>query len=949
MQVDKTRKKNAGRIVPTDATNRLPQQKPVKDSKPAAPPSGNAVFEYTERIERVFTQKERDVYSLVNWSRRSLKMVDHGKGKVVFEADDLEFPSSWSENACKISASKYFKKSSKCTETSLRQVIDRIVDTIAAEGGKAGYFTDTDEQETFRAELKFIMLDQRACFNSPVLFNVGVPGERPQASACFINSVKDDMADISRLIVNEGQIFKWGSGSGVNYSTLRSEGEALSTGGTASGPLSFMKVLDANAGAIKSGCKSRRAAKMCVLNADHPDVERFIDCKVLEEKKARALIEAGYDGSIAGEAYSTVAYQNANNSVRVTDEFMKAVEQDGKWELKEVVGGKVVRQVEARKMFRRMAEAAWITGDPGIQFDTTTNDWHTCPNSGRISSSNPCSEYVFLDDSACNLSSINLLKYVDEGGLRTGEFAHTVRVMITAQEILCGFAEYPTPEITRNSLDFRPLGLGYTNLGALLMTHGLAYDSDAGRQVAGAITALMHGLANESSGWLAKRVGPFAGYKVNEQPMSRVLDKHRAALTTIAPREDRQVPPLYREAFRQAEASWERLCCRKLYDQGYRNAQVTLLAPTGTISFFMDAVTTGVEPELSLIKYKNLVDGSVLTIVNPLVRRSLEYMGIEPEVVERAERHIEEHGNLEEFGELTDEQKKVFATSLGQPGKLTTLPPEAHVRMMAATQPFLSGAISKTVNMSGDSTVEDIEKVYFDAWKMGLKSIAIYRDGCKHSQPLEGKGAKKDSPTEVAIVPRRKRLPTTRQAITHKFDIAGHEGYVTAGTYEDGTLGEIFILMHKEGSILSGLLDAFGIVASIALQYGAPLEVLVDKMTHMRFEPYGMTKNKQIPIAKSLVDYLFRWLATEFMDEQKQESLGIKNIRGSQSTVETGQQPGGPAGERKGGGAAGGQSGGKPVFDLMGDAPSCDNCGVMMERRGSCYVCPSCGDTTGCS
>jgi ribonucleoside-diphosphate reductase alpha chain len=939
MKADKTEKKATRRASSTEASNRLPQDVTNGGSQTDKLPTGDGIYEYPERIERVYTEKGRDVYSLVNWSRRSLKMVDHGKDRVVFEADDLEFPSSWSENACKITASKYFKKSSKYTEISLRQVIDRVVDTIAAEGGKAGYFAGPEEQETFRAELKFIMLDQRACFNSPVLFNVGVPGERPQASACFINSVKDDMTDISRLIVNEGQIFKWGSGSGVNYSTLRSEGETLSTGGTASGPLSFMKVLDANAGAIKSGGKSRRAAKMCVLNADHPDVERFIDCKVVEEKKARVLIEAGYDGSIAGEAYSTVTYQNANNSVRVSDEFMTAEEQDGKWELKEVVGGKVVREVEARKVFRRMAEAAWITGDPGIQFDTTTNNWHTCPNSGRINSSNPCSEYVFLDDSACNLSSINLLKYVDEGGLRVEEFAHTVRVMITAQEILCGFAVYPTPEITRNSLDFRPLGLGYTNLGALLMTHGLAYDSDSGRQVAGAITALMHGLASESSGWLAKRVGPFAGYKANEKPMNRVLDKHRAALSAVAPGQEDAPSPLYAEAYRQAEASWDRICCQKRYDQGYRNAQVTLLAPTGTISFFMDAVTTGVEPELCLIKYKNLVDGSVMTIVNPLVRRSLEYMKVMPDVIERAESYIEEHGNLEEFGELSDEHKKIFATSLGQPGRLTTLPPEAHVRMMAATQPFLSGAISKTVNMPSDSTVEDIEKIYSDAWKLGLKSIAIYRDGCKHSQPLEGKGAKKDSPTEVAIVPKRKRLPTSRKAVTHKFDIAGHEGYVTAGMYKDGTLGEIFILMHKEGSILSGLLDSLGIVTSIALQYGAPLEVLVDKMTHMRFEPSGMTKNKQIPIAKSLVDYLFRWLATEFMDEEKQESLGIKNIKKLQSTMEAIEELNRPA-------AKGGD---KPAFDLMGDAPSCDNCGVIMERRGSCYTCPSCGDTTGCS
>ena len=942
MLIEETGKRTGGAMEDYRGGNRLGKIR--QEKKPVEGNEGRQVtYRFSFNMERVFTEPDRDVYSLVSWSKHSIKMVDHVKNKVVYEGDELEFPSNWSETACKITASKYFKRSKSYEEKSLKQLIDRIVDTITVEGDKGGYFVDEAESETFRDELKYVMLDQRACFNSPVLFNIGVPGERPQASACFINSVKDDMADISRLIVTEGMIFKWGSGSGVNYSTLRSEGEPLSTGGTASGPLSFMKVLDANAGAIKSGGKSRRAARMCVLNVDHPDIERFIDCKVLEEKKAQALIDAGYDGSIVGEAYSTVSYQNANNSVRVTDEFMQAVEKNEKWQLKEIVSGKVAKELEARKLLRKMAEAACITGDPGIQFDTTTNDWHTCPNSGRINSSNPCSEYVFLDDSACNLASINLLKYVDENGFKVKEFAHTVRLMILAQEILCGFAEYPTAEITRNSQDFRPLGLGYTNLGALLMVQNLPYDSEQGRAIAGAITALMHGFAYEASGWITERVRPFAAYKLNEKPMNRVLDKHRAALVNLKVKGE--PPVLFDEILRQARASWERICCEKIYKNGFRNSQVTLLAPTGTISFFMDAVTTGVEPELSLIKYKNLVDGSVLTLVNTLVRQSMKKMGLDEKTIRAAEEHIFEHGNLEDF-DLPDERKKVFATSLGRPGEVTTLSPEAHLKMMAVVQPFLSGAISKTVNMPHNSTVEDIEKMYFDAWKMGLKSLAIYRDGCKRSQPLKGKGTSKASaPTEVKTVPKRKRLPATRRAITHKFDIAGHEGYVTAGCYDNGTLGEIFILMHKEGSILSGLLDSFGIVTSIALQYGAPLEVLVDKMTHMRFEPSGMTKNRQIPMAKSIVDYIFRWLSIGFLSPEKQEMIGIKNIKSPGEVIEELSKPKSPVATT----GSDSPDSNQIEFDRMSDAPSCDNCGTLMERRGNCYTCPSCGETSGCS
>ena len=529
---------------------RLPAS--AQRQKPAADDRGNGgkggrreIFRYPERIERVFTREDQDVYDMVEWVLRDVMITEHGSGRVVYQGKGLEFPSFWTETACKITASKYFKQANHYRETSLRQLVDRVADTITDIGGESGYFLNEEEQEIFRAELKFIMCDQRACFNSPVLFNIGIPGERPQASACFINSVKDDMRDISRLIVTESMIFKWGSGSGVNYSTLRSEKEPLSTGGTASGPLSFMKVLDANAGAIRSGGKSRRAAKMCVLNADHPDVEKFIDCKVIEEKKAQTLIEAGYDGSILGEAYTTVCYQNANHSVRVTDEFMKAVEKGEKWRLKAIVSGETTKEVEARALLRKMAEAAWITGDPGIQFDATTNDWHTCPKSGRINASNPCSEYVFLDESACNLASINLLKYVDEDGFQVADFAHTVRVMVMAQDILCGFAEYPTAEITRNSHDFRPLGLGYTNLGALLMVHGIGYDSEDGRHIAGAITALMCGAAYETSGQIARRIGPFNSYKLNAGPMGRVLDKHCSELLQIHP--ERKPPALFEE------------------------------------------------------------------------------------------------------------------------------------------------------------------------------------------------------------------------------------------------------------------------------------------------------------------------------------------------------------------------------------------------------------------
>ncbi|HUU29659.1 MAG TPA: vitamin B12-dependent ribonucleotide reductase [archaeon] len=914
-----------------------------KEEKKAGAKKGE-MFRYPENLQRVFTIENQDVYRMVQWKKLTVRIVDQARGKVVYERRGLEFPAEWSETACKITASKYFKNSKSYRETSLRQLVDRVCDTITEQGDKRNYFINQTERENFRAELKYLLLDQRACFNSPVLFNIGVPGERPQASACFINSVKDDMADISRLIVTEGMIFKWGSGSGVNYSTLRAEGEPLSTGGTASGPLSFMKVLDANAGAIKSGGKSRRAAKMCVLNIDHPDIEMFIDCKVIEEGKAHSLVDAGYDGSIGGDAYSTVAYQNANHSVRVTDDFMQAVEKGGKWRLKEIVSGRAVKDLDARTLFRRIAEAAWISGDPGIQFDTATNDWHTCPDSGRINSSNPCSEYVFLDDSACNLASINLLKYVDKNGFRVAEFAHTVRIMVLAQDILCGFAEYPTVEITRNSHDFRPLGLGYTNLGALLMVHGIPYDSEPARAVTAGITALLTGLAYQSSGWIASRLGPFAGYKKNWKHMQRVLEKHRAALGRIGKQE--KLTGLFGEVLCQAQASWDLVCREKVYEKGFRNSQATLLAPTGTISFFMDAVTTGIEPELSLVKYKYLVDGSVLKLVNPLVHRSMQYMGLDPKTIRLAEKHIKDHGSLEGF-DLPEEQKKVFATSLGEPGRLTTLAPEAHLKMLAAAQPFLSGAISKTVNMPQDSTVEDVERMYFEAWKMGLKSLAIYRDGCKRSQPLETKWTK-DAAVLSKVSTKRRRLPMTRRAVTHKFEIAGHEGYVTAGCHEDGSLGEIFILMHKEGSILSGLLDAFGIVTSIALQYGAPLELLADKMIHMRFEPSGMTKNKQIPIAKSIVDYIFRWLASEFLSPEQQESIGIRQIKSPEEVIESLSKPKKEVGkkaakseDKPNPGAAG--------FDIYGDAPSCEICGSLMERRGTCYLCPSCGEASGCS
>ncbi len=902
-----------------------------------------AAFSYGSRLERLFTAPDREAYSCFRWEQRDVRIVDRGGERVVFEGRELEFPAGWSETACKITASKYFKKSARYSDQGLRQLVDRVADTITGQGDSRGYFLDAEEREAFRQELKFLLCDQRACFNSPVLFNIGVPGERPQASACFINSVKDDMVDISRLIVTEGQIFKWGSGSGVNFSPLRAEGEALSTGGTASGPLSFMKVLDANAGAIKSGGKSRRAAKMCVLDIRHPDVERFIDSKVLEEKKAQALIDAGYDSSICGEAYATVAFQNANHSVRVGDDFMRAVEEDRPWELKAVVAGETVKTVPARELLRRMAQAAWITGDPGIQFDTATNAWHTCPESGRINASNPCGEYVFLDDSACNLSSINLLKFVEGGRFLVEEFAHAVRVMLLAQEILCAFAVYPTVEITRNSHDFSPLGLGYTNLGALLMVHGLPYDSDQSRALAAAITALMTGLACEVSGWIAGRLGPFPAFRLNERPLRRVLGQHRAALGGIAGFEE---PPVFLEELRrQALASWERVCDESRYAAGFRNAQVTLLAPTGTISFFMDAVTTGIEPELSLVKLKNMVDGSQLSLVNPLLPRAMRYLGLDRETIAGAERHVATQGDLGEF-ELPEELKRVFATSLGAPGRVTTLRPEAHLRMMAAVQPFLSGAISKTVNLPEDSTVEDIERMYFDSWKLGLKSVTIYRNNCKRSQPLEVK-PKAHAPTEVATVPKRRRLPTTRRAITHKFEIAGHEGYLTAGCYEDGRLGEIFILMHKEGSILSGLLDSLGIITSIALQYGAPLEVLVDKMIHMRFEPSGLTRNPQIPMAKSVVDYIFRWLGSEFLSPEQQEQIGIRQLKSAAEALAELSRP------KPGQGPAAAWVG-RPReavarFDSLGDAPSCGHCGSLMERRGTCYTCPSCGETTGCS
>jgi len=903
-------------------------------------------------FSRVYSDPSVPPFEAVEWDLRTAAITSE-KGETIFEQKNVEVPRSWSQTATNIVVQKYFhgKVGTAERETSVRQLISRVSDTIARWGQEGGYFRTAADRDAFHDELTALLVNQVMSFNSPVWFNCGVE-EKPQCSACFINSVQDSMASILTLAKTEGMLFKFGSGTGSNLSTLRGSREGLSSGGTASGPLSFMKGFDSFAGAIKSGGKTRRAAKMVILNIDHPDIEEFVLSKATEEKKAWALIDAGYDGSFNGEAYSSIFYQNANHSVRVNDEFMKAVENDGEYWTKEVLTGSPFEKFRARDLLKKISDAAWICGDPGMQYDTTINDWNPVKSTHRINASNPCSEYMFVDDSACNLASLNLMKFEREDGtFDVDRFKHAVDVTITAQEIMVDNASYPTEAIAKNSHAMRPLGLGYANLGALLMAAGLPYDSDEGRAYAAAITSLMCGEAYLQSSKIAAEMGPFATYEPNRAAFLGVIGMHRDAAYAI-PKDG--VPT---ELHSWSHAVWD-MALESGSQFGYKNGQVTVLAPTGTIGFMMDCDTTGIEPDLALVKYKKLVGGGTIKIVNQTVPLALRRLGYGEQEVNRIVSYVDEQGTIEGAPDFKPEHLPIFDCSFKALNGTRSIHYMGHVRMMAAAQPFLSGAISKTVNMPTDVSPDDIADTYMQGWKMGLKAIAIYRDGCKRTQPLNTAASKSDTKNPEArstleyigkavgleARPFRRKLPDERAAITHKFNVAGHEGYITVGLYEDGQPGEIFLTMSKEGSTVSGLMDSFATAISLTLQYGVPLEALVDKFSHMRFEPSGYTKNKEIPIAKSLVDYIFRWLGSKFLSAEQKENIGIVS---RDNTSDTAPMPvtreilkSVPSGSRMSSGHA---------FEVQTDAPACHECGSIMVRNGACYKCLNCGATSGCS
>jgi ribonucleoside-diphosphate reductase alpha chain len=966
-------------------------------------------------INRFFTREGVDPMSEVEWERRSA-IISGENGRVVFEQREVEVPRFWSQTAANVVASKYFRGQlgSPKREHSVRQLIGRVVDTIAGWGdlpaapdtapaGKQGYFASRADRDAFHAELTHLLLFQKASFNSPVYFNVGIE-ERPQCSACFILKVEDNMESILNWYRNEGMIFKGGSGSGVNLSALRSCREPLSSGGTASGPLSFMKAADASAGVIKSGGKTRRAAKMVVLNAGHPDIVDFIKCKAEEERKAHALIAAGYDSSLDGPAYGSVFFQNANNSVRVSDEFMHAVINDGEWTTRYVKNGELAGRYRARELMRMIAEATHACGDPGMQFDGTINLWHTCPASGRINASNPCSEYMHLDNSACNLASLNLMRFTDENGnFDAKAFRHAVDVMILAQEIMVDNASYPTPEITENAHGYRELGLGYANLGALLMTSGMPYDSELARSYAAALTALMTGEAYLQSARIAQAKGAFAGYAPNREAMLKVIERHRAYAYKLEPAH----VPL--ELLRAARETWDEALALGMR-WGYRNSQATVIAPTGTIAFMMDCDTTGIEPDIALVKYKKLVGGGMLKIVNSAMARALKRLGYDAKQAQEIVEYLEERETIEGAPHLRDADLAVFDCAFRPRAGSRSIHYSGHLKMMGAVQPFVSGAISKTINMPAQATVEEVAESYIAAWKLGLKAVAIYRDGSKRTQPLntgkpalskvEGEAAAGTSAPAVGAAglpaatgnaaqaslpaaaragavefrPVRRKLPDERHSLTHKFEIAGFEGYITVGKYDDGSPGEIFVNMSKQGSTISGLMDAFATAISYALQYGVPLRFLVDKFAHMRFEPSGFTKNPQLPYAKSIVDYLFRWLASKFLDEEAKREVGVLVERGQPASAAPSAAaasnaagaangaasafPQGSNGAVAGAGGstsslpaavqAGAAQAGEPFLNQQ-DAPACPDCGCLMVRNGTCYKCLNCGTTSGCS
>ncbi len=954
-------------------------------------------------IRRHFTTADTHPYDQVVWERRDARITNYRDGAVAFEQLGVEVPSTWSLNATNILAQKYFRGTPGTSERewSLRQVADRVVDTVTAWGVKDGYFVDDEESDAFRAELKHLIINQMAAFNSPVWFNIGVAGVPQQGSACFILSVEDTMDSILNWYTEEGVIFKGGSGAGVNLSRIRSSQEFLKGGGTASGPVSFMRGADSSAGTIKSGGKTRRAAKMVILDADHPDIEDFIWCKATEERKARVLRDAGFDMDLDGKDAISLQYQNANNSVRVTDEFMQAVVDGTDWNL--VTRGDeadVVRTVPARDLFRQFAQAAWECADPGMQFDTTINKWHTAANTGRINGSNPCSEYMHLDNSACNLASLNLMKYLrDDSSFDVEGFRSSVEVIFTAQEIIVGNADYPTEPIAENSRRFRQLGIGYANIGALLMAQGLPYDSDQGRAWAGAITALLTGHAYATSARTAARMGPFAGYHDNVEPMTNVLKMHRDAVADI---DEEQVPT---ELLSAAQEAWD-LAVELGEQYGVRNSQASVLAPTGTIGLLMDCDTTGVEPDLGLVKTKKLVGGGTMSIVNQTVPRALTRLGYSADQVDEIIAYIDVNKSIVGAPYLRAEHMAVFACSMGD----NTIHYLGHVRMMGAVQPFISGAISKTVNLPEDVSVEDVEQLHIDAWNLGIKAVAVYRDNCKVGQPLST--TKKDGEEDEAVKPAgseaeaharelsakiaeletalvheqarmqdtllvgavRERLPRRRKSSTFAFRVADCEGYVTVGEYEDGRPGEVFMKVSKQGSTLAGIMDAFSISVSLGLQHGVPLSTYVRKYANMRFEPAGITDDSDLRIATSLVDYIFRRLAVDYLPLDERAELGIlstsermqptlpgveetatmsssvvESVDPVISTVIDGSAPAAAQQMAPAAQAAPAQDNGLLARAEQRDAPYCYQCGNAMQRAGSCYVCSSCGTTSGCS
>ncbi len=926
-------------------------------------------------VARMFTTADVHPFDAVEWELRDAR-IGHGD-RVAFEQTGVEFPAGWSQNATNIVAQKYFRGQlgSPERERSVKQMIARVAGTIAAWGRERAYFATDEDAEAFEAELTHILLHQMAAFNSPVWFNVGFE-DSPQCSACFILSVKDTMESILAWNTKEGNIFRGGSGSGINLSKIRGSMEPLAKGGTASGPVSFMRGADSWAGTIKSGGKTRRAAKMVVLDIDHPDIVDFITCKAREEDKAAALRDAGFDMSIDGDGFFSIQYQNANNSVRVTDEFMRAVENDEDWRLiARTTGEPVGEPIPARELMREIAQAAWRCADPGVQYDTTINRWHTCPNSGRINASNPCSEYMHVDDSACNLASLNLMKFRRaDGTLDVAAFEHTVDVVLLAQEIVVGPSSYPTEEIAVNARAFRQLGLGYANLGAYLMANGMPYNSDAGRGVAAAITALMTGRAYRQSARVAAALGAYERYEENRDAHNGVMRMHRDAAYAIpdAACADGELLAAARRSWEEAVELGEAV--------GYRNAQATVLAPTGTISFLMDCDTTGVEPDFSLVKFKELVGGGQMTIVNRTVPLALATLGYSDQQIEQIEAHINEHGTIVGAPGLADEHLAVFDVAVGE----RAISHMGHIEMMGAVQPFISGAISKTVNLPQSASAEDIADAYTQAWRLGVKALAIYRDGSKTAQALrtdaqkgESAPADVDAAVEQAVAkaladagPKRRRMPRERQSITHKFSIGGHEGYITAGMYEDGSVGEIFLTdIGKEGSTLRGMMNSFATAISISLQYGVPLETLVQKFSYMRFEPEGITSNPEIPFAKSMPDYIMRWLASRFLDTDAQEELGILTpaVRARKAAQEAAQSlaasdTSAPRPEGHGEASAAASSESVPATAALTDSPpvvparlqgldlgpACSQCGGMMQRTGSCYTCSSCGNNTGC-